>query len=68
MEEALLYAEVAGTELETGPETAAAETEAEEMDFLESEVDMRVLGSGGGKEPPERKDGHKERSSGREED
>jgi hypothetical protein len=30
--------------------------------------DIKVLGSGGGRLPPERKDGHNERSSGNDED
>lgn len=32
------------------------------------EEDIKVLGSGGGKLPPERKEGHNERSSGSDED
>ncbi len=45
-----------------------AETDADADRLCESDVDINVLGSGGGKEPPERNEGHKDLSSGSDED
>jgi len=58
-----------GTELDT-PATAALPPEAEFVTVLlaESGLDINVLGSGGGKEPPDRNEGHNERSSGSDEE
>lgn len=58
-----------GTELDT-PVTAVPPPEAEFVTVLlaESGVGINVLGSGGGKEPPDRNEGHNERSSGSDEE
>lgn len=68
MDPALVYPVLAGTELETAVDPAPVTEVEVEVDLLDSDVDIRVLGSGGGKDPPERKEGHSERSSGSDED
>lgn len=58
-----------GTELDT-PVTAVPPPEAEFVAVLltESGLDINVVGSGGGREPPDRNEGHNERSSGSDEE
>lgn len=66
---------MAGTELDTAAAVAPPFTtpalfavELVEVVRFDSEVDIKVLGSGGGKEPPDKNEGHSERSSGSDEE